>query len=429
MFRSNVPGYSTFSRRSFLSLGGGGALAAICCSRSVWAEPADAVEPVLRKVADEILKQTTRRLINRTSGERFDVSDHIQPAPEISIESPFNAWFYQTWMVTDGMRRAAKALGEQRYEQFGEKNLDFIFRHMPYFARQHAAKMKAAPVGDGVLSPIGFYFQINSLWQTGLAPLVLEHYHATKDAKYEPFLKRVDKFFDQNPRFEDGAFYRKGKGMMTDDPYMSVPCFLRKWKFTGEERHLDTALAQVLGTHTRLLDPQTNLLRHLWGLKTQAPAAEFWGRGNGWMVLAQAELLSFMPKEHPRRKEVLNRFQQHMEGLRRCQHSDGGWHQVLNAPQSWIETSCTCMFVYGFALGVLEGWLAPEFSETAKKGWKAITSKVTASAEIVDTCGSTDTGNLSFYLNRPRIKNDLHGYGSFMLAAAEMARLEKSAAR
>ena len=419
---------SAVSRRRFLSLGAA-TVAAASCSRSAWAEPANSVEPLLRKVADEILRLTTRRLSDRATGERFEDSDTLQPKPEISIESPFNAWFYQTWMVTDGMRRAAKTLGEQRYEEFGERNLDFIYRHMPYFTRQHAAKMKAAPVGDGALSPIGFFFQINSIWQTGLAPLVMERYHETKDSKYEPFLKRVDKFFENTPCFEDGAFYRKGKGMMTDDPYMSVPYFLRKWKFTGEERHLDTAIAQVLGTHARLLDPKTNLLRHLWDLKTQAPAAEFWGRGNGWMVLAQAELLSYMPSEHPRRKEVLSRFQQHMEGLGRCQHTDGGWHQVLNEPQSWIETSCTCMFVYGFAMGVRECWLAPEFRDTVKRGWKAIGTKVTDSGEIVDTCGSTDTGNLAFYMNRPRIKNDLHGYGSFMLAAAESARLEKSSAR
>jgi unsaturated rhamnogalacturonyl hydrolase len=147
------------------------------------------------------------------------------------------------------------------------------------------------------------------------------------------------------------------------------------------------------------------------------------------MVLAQAELLSFLPAEHPRRREVLGRFQQHMEGLKRCQHPNGGWHQVLNEPRSWIETSCTCMFVYGFALGVREGWLDSSCNDTVKKGWNAITEKVTDSGEIIDTCGSTDTGNLQYYMNRPRIKNDLHGYGSFMLAAAETARLEKSLAR
>lgn len=428
MFRPRTAHSSHVNRRRFLGLGIT-AIAAASASRQAWAEPAGSAEPLLRKVADEILRQTTRKLIDWSTGARFENSDALQPKPEISIESPFNAWFYQTWMTTDGMRRAAKALNEPRYEQFGEQNLDFIFRHMPYFTSQNTAKMKAAPVGDGVLSPIGFYFQINSLWQTGLAPLVLERYHETKDPRYEPFLKRVDKFLEQNPRFDDGAFYRKGKGMMTDDPYMSVPYMLRKWKFTGEDRYLETAIAQVLGTHTRLLDPQTNLLRHLWDLKAQAPAAEFWGRGNGWMVLAQAELLSFMPAEHPRRKDVLNRFQQHMDGLRRCQHQDGGWHQVLNEPKSWIETSGTCMFVYGFSLGLREGWLDASFAETVKRGWSAMGTKVTETGEILDTCGSTDTGNLAYYMNRPRIKNDLHGYGSFMLAAAETARMEKSLSR
>jgi unsaturated rhamnogalacturonyl hydrolase len=386
---------------------------------------AETSEAVLRRVADGVLAQTTRQLIDRTTGETFRDSGNLAAKPEISIESKFNAWFYQTWLLADGMRRAAAVLNEPCYENYGERNLEFIYQNLPYFTRQREAKMKAAPVGDGSLSPIEFHFKLTALWHTGLAPLVMEQARASKDARYEPYLARMDKFLAGNPRFEDGAYFRKDKGMMTDDPYMTVPYLVRRWKQSGDAKPLDAAVAQVLGTHSRLFDPATGLMRHLWSLKTQAPAGEFWGRGNGWMVLAHVELLASLPAAHPRRPEVLAAFVRHMAGIRKFQDpASGGWHQVVNQPESWIETSCTGMFTYGLARGVNAGWLDASFAPAARRGWAALQTKVTAQGDLLDVCGSTDVGDLSYYLKRPRLQGDLHGFGSFLLAGAEILRLE-----
>jgi rhamnogalacturonyl hydrolase YesR len=382
-----------------------------------------AEEPALTKVADHVLKSTTRRLIDRETLKTYESSDTLNPKPSISIESKFNAWYYQTWLLADGMRRVALATKDPRYADYGERNLQFIYQHMPYFERQHAAGMRAAPVGDGWLSPIGFYFGFDALWQTGLAPLVLEQSAATKDPKYDPFLGRMRSFLRTNPRFDDGAYYRKGKGMMTDDPYMTVPFLVREWKATGNAATLHSAIDQVLGTHARLLDPKQSLLRHLWDLRTGKPAGEFWGRGNGWTVLAHVELLATMPADHPRRPDVLAAFVRHMKGLRAVADPAGGWHQVLDHPESWIETSATGMITYGMARGVNEGWLDPSFATTARQGWTVLQTKVTPNGDLIDVCGSTDTGNLKYYLQRPRLQGDLHGFGSFLLAGAEIVRM------
>ncbi|HEX3133786.1 MAG TPA: glycoside hydrolase family 88 protein [Planctomycetota bacterium] len=383
--------------------------------------PSDAA--MLRRVADHVVQATTRRLIDHTTGMTYSDSTGLAPKAELSIESKFNAWFYQTWLLADGMRRTAVALKESRYDQYGEQNLAFIYQHLDYFQRQRDAQMSAAPIGDGKLSPIAFHFQINALWQTGLAPLVLEQYAATKDPRYEPFLNRVRAFLHENPHFDDGVFYRKGKGMMTDDPYMTVPFLVREWRFGSDTTVLDQAIAQVMGTHARLFDPSIGLLKHLWDLKTQAPAGECWGRGNGWTVMAHVELLAALPRDHPRRAEVLTQFVRHMDGMRRCQDPAGGWHQVLNVPTSWLETSATGMITYGIARGVNEGWLDRSFAADARKGWAALQTKVLPDGDLTDVCGSTDTGDLNFYLKRPRLQGDLHGFGSYLLAGAEIIRL------
>ena len=137
-------------------------LLAAIAGRPFAAQPTDDAA-LLRRVADEVLQQTTRRLIDRSTGQTFTDSAALPLKPEISIESKFNAWFYQTWLLTDGMRRTASALGEPKYRNYGEQNLAFIYAHLDYFQRQQAAGIKAAPVGDGALSPIGFHFRLTDL--------------------------------------------------------------------------------------------------------------------------------------------------------------------------------------------------------------------------------------------------------------------------
>ncbi|MEI6714778.1 MAG: glycoside hydrolase family 88 protein [Verrucomicrobiota bacterium] len=380
--------------------------------------------PVLRQVAESVLRLTSRKLVDRSSDELFEDSADLPLKPEISIESKFNAWFYQTWLLTDGMRRTALALNDPKFANYGEQNLEFINRHLSYFQKQVDAKMKAAPVGDGALSPIGLYFGVKDLWHTGLAPLVLEQKAAHHDTRHDGYLKRIDHLLANEPTFDDGTFYRGKKGLMTDDPYMCVPYLIRRWKQSGNPNDLEIAIQQILGTHKRVFDSEKGLLSHLWDLKTEQPSGMFWGRGNGWVVLAHVELLANIPKDHPRRGELLSVFVRHMDGLRRFQDADGGWHQVIDHPESWIETSCTGMFTYGIARGVNEGWLDASFADVARKGWRALEQKVTPDGDVLDVCGSTDTGDLKFYLNRPRLKGDLHGFGSILLAGAEVQLLK-----
>jgi rhamnogalacturonyl hydrolase YesR len=133
-----------------------------------------------------------------------------------------------------------------------------------------------------------------------------------------------------------------------------------------------------------------------------------------------------MPKDHPRRAEVLTAYQKHLSAIRDCADPKGGWHQVLDHPESWLETSATGMLTYGIARGVNEGWLDASFTETARKGWATLQTKVLPDGDLLDVCGSTDTGDLDYYLKRPRLRGDLHGFGSYLLAGAEIVRLQSS---
>ncbi len=383
-------------------------------------------EALLRRVAQGVTEQTTRRLIDRSTGETFTDSTALPLKPEISIESKFNAWFYQTWLLTDGMRRTAILLGEPTWQRFGEDNLAFLYGHIAYFDRQHAAGLKAAPVGDGSLSPIGFYHRLTDLWHTGLAPLVVEAYAESRDARYHPYLARVEAYLAQAARLPDGTLHRARNRLMADDPYMVVPYLVRLYRLRKDPALLDQAVQQALGSRRVLFNPDVQLYRHAYDVAGAAPLGQFWGRANGWMVLTHIELLAALPADHPRRPEVLASFQQHAAGLRRHQDRDGGWHQLIDHPESWIETSSTGMFVYGLARGANEGWLDRSYREAALRGWSALKQKVTASGDIVDVCASTDVGDVAYYMNRARLQGDLHGFGPFLLAGPEVIRLSRA---
>ncbi|MCX6954247.1 MAG: glycoside hydrolase family 88 protein, partial [Verrucomicrobia bacterium] len=304
----------------------------------------------------------------------------------------------------------------------------FIYAHLGYFQRQQAAGIKAAPVGDGALSPIGFHFRLTDLWHTGLAPLVVERYAEAKDRRYEPYLARIAEYLGKSPRLPDGTLHRARGRLMADDPYMVVPYLVRLHRLTGEARHLDDAVQQLLGTHRLLFNPERGWYRHAWDVKNAAGLGEFWGRANGWMMLTEVELLAALPVSHPARSKVLAVFVAHAEGLRRAQDPAGGWHQLLDHPESWIETSSTGMFVYGLTRGVNEGWLDRTWTDVARKGWAALQQKVTAEGDILDVCGSTDVGDVNYYLARPRLQGDLHGFGPFLLAGGEILRLQRAPA-
>lgn len=386
--------------------------------------PPEPVERGVRRLADAVVRGTTRRLVDRDTGEVVEDSTAIGPRPGITIESGFNAWFSQNWLLAVGMRRLAAALDEPRYRDYGEANLDFIHRHLPFFTRQHEAGVQAAAVGDGRLSPIGYHFTVSAPWHLGLAPLVAERHAATGDRKHEPFLGRAERFLAGSPRLGDGTILRAGRGLLADDVVMTVPFLLRRWRASGDEAWLDAAVAQVRGAHRLLFNAERELFHHGWDSRTGRPAGGFFGRANGWLAAAQVELLAALPDGHPHHDELRAGFRRHMSGVDRAAAVAGGWHQLLDRPDTWMETSCTGLLTAALARGVNEGWLDGGLAATARQGWKGVAARILPDGDLFDICGSIDTGTADHYRTRPPLRGDLHGFGPVLMAGAELLRLD-----
>jgi unsaturated rhamnogalacturonyl hydrolase len=192
---------------------------------------------------------------------------------------------------------------------------------------------------------------------------------------------------------------------------MSVPFIARMGKLTGDNKYFDDAIKQVENFNKYLYDPMTGLFFHCWYSDVQMNGVARWGRCNGWIAMATAQLLNNLPADHPKRQEMINLLLRQIVGYSRYQDISGLWHQV------------TAMFTYAVAKAVNEGWINKSYLTIAEDGWKGLSSKITANGEIQDVCIGTNIGdNIRFYYERPRELNDTHAIGAVLLAGVEMIK-------
>ena len=94
------------------------------------------------------------------------------------------------------------------------------------------------------------------------------------------------------------------------------------------------------------------MYRHGFDAATGAQSCCAWGRANGWQMMGHVDALAALPADHPRFNDSLAVFQRHAGAMASLQNkSDGRWHQVLDAPTTYLETSVTAMTLYGMAIG------------------------------------------------------------------------------
>lgn len=83
-----------------------------------------------------------------------------------------------------------------------------------------------------------------------------------------------------------------------------------------------------------------------------------------------------------------------MNTLLENQDADGMWHQLIDEPASYKETSGTAMFTYAMLVGVKRGWLDKKIYEpAAMKGWLALISYLNTDDELTNVCEGTNIKN------------------------------------
>jgi len=246
----------------------------------------------------------------------------------------------------------------------------------------------------------------------GIVPLEL--YIQTKDTKYLELGKMLA---DQQWEKPDKDGLSDQTRFWVDDMYMITMLQVQAYRATHNKIYLDRAALEMAAYLDKLQQPN--------GLFYHGPEFPFfWGRGNGWVAGGMAELLSDLPAGHPKRARIMECYLKMMASLLKFQDADGMWHQLIDHPESYKETSCTGMFTFAMITGVKKGWLKDQaYSQAARKGWLALIRYIDADGNIGEVCAGTgQTNSLEFYLNRPRSKGDFHGQAPVVWCAVALLR-------
>jgi rhamnogalacturonyl hydrolase YesR len=392
-------------------------------SANLFAQTKDNPEEITRRVADRVIENTSFQFINQATGEKFASTNGKDTSSNVKAESGYNKWAYVNGVLNTGMVRIASVLNDKKYSDYSKHNFDFIFNNINYFKKLYDAKAHRPEWSS--------FFSMGNLDACGaMAAGLADVYVFDNNKDFRTYLDRAgDYILHKQLRLSDGTLARprpRNATMWADDLYMSVPFLARMGKITGDNKYFDDAIKQVENFNKYLYDPATGLFFHCWYSDVQMNGVAHWGRSNGWLAVAQTELLNNLPAKHPKRKELINLLLRQIVGYSRYQDTTGLWHQVLDKPDSYLESSVTAMFTYAVAKAVNEGWINKTYLTIAEDGWKGLVSKVTPDGQIQDVCiGTNIADNIKFYYDRPKELNDTHAIGAFLLAGAEMIRAEK----
>ncbi len=385
------------------------------------------------QIADRILQSTTYEFKNPKTGETYTSVKNLPLSQDVRVACKYNNWHYTNGVTNMALMELADKTGEKKYENYVLKNMNFVFNegNLEFFRKQYDQAFKEG--GWRAVQRLSWYMvfrgkRLDDNGPMGASLIELQMKHPNKS-----FLNYINETADHlnyaEPRLVDGTIARLWPHVNTiwaDDAFMAISFLSRMGKLTGDIKYFNDAVNQVLNYTRYLWCPEKNIYYHCYHTDNKEHGVAHWSRANGWVFMAQADLLSMMPKDHPMREAVIANFRQQASGVARYQGKNGLWHQLLDKPDSYEEITGTAMFVFGMARGVKEGWLHPDFINVAEQGLKGMMSKITEAGDVTGICvGTGIMPSLAFYYNRPTQENDPMGEGPVLRALVEMSDAPK----
>ncbi|TGX54421.1 glycoside hydrolase family 88 protein [Sphingomonas gei] len=377
-----------------------------------------AVKAVMNRVLGYVDRETSPALVDTGDKDRRPGG---ALAPGSSFRSAYRLTSYEWGVLYSGALLAGEVTGDARYTQYVADRLGTIvdvanrYRIQKTAADQTPVKQMLAP---GKLDDSGA--MAAALIKAQRAGLVTQG-----RAQIDLYLDWIS---NRQFRLSDATLARQvpmPNSLWLDDLYMSVPALAQMGALTGERRYFDDAVRQVRQFSQRMFVANKGLYRHGWVDGMDPHPSFFWGRANGWAIMAMVELLEVLPADHPGRPAILTQLRAHAAGLASMQSGTGLWHQLLDRPDSYLETSASAMYAFALARAVNRGWIDRRvYAPVAVLAWNAVTTKVNAAGEVEDVCVGTGMGfEHAFYYYRPRHVRAGHGYGPVLLAGAEVIAL------
>jgi len=168
-----------------------------------------------------------------------------------------------------------------------------------------------------------------------------------------------------------------------DSMYMGAP-------FLAAAGEWEQAIRQIRGIKKRLWNPEKKLYAHIWDEERKVlKRAAHWGVGNGWAAAGITRVIRSLPETWAREKqELVIHIQEILDGCLGHQREDGLFQDVIDDPDTFIETNLAQMLAYSIYRGISGGWLPSHYKEQADRMHAAVTKKVDSAGYVQGVCGA-----------------------------------------
>ena len=181
----------------------------------------------------------------------------------------------------------------------------------------------------------------------------------------------------------------------------------------------EQALYQLRTAIDTFLMKDTGLAKTLY--RRDGPGKTYWTRASGWLLWSITAALRRLDAEHAAFQGFTTDLKRLVDGMRRVQEANGGFHVLLDDPSTPLDATGPAMFAWGVHESVRRGWLPSAYGAAAEKAWGFVKANLTDDGVLRNT----------YYVwalpaeNRDmRLRDESSGWamGFVLAAASEMTR-------
>lgn len=341
-------------------------------------------------------------------------------------------WNYEIGVVLMGFERLWKMTGDKTY-------FDYIKHIIDHFIND-----------DGSIRT----YSLEEYNSDNIPPgrQLLRLYEMYKDEKYKTAAQTLRNQISWQPRNKAGGFWHKLRyptQMWLDGLYMVEPFYAEFAAVNKKAEDFNDIINQFVTMEKYSRDANTGLLYHgwdesrlqRWANPKTGQSPEFWSRSMGWYMMALVDVLDFVPKNHPRRNELIGILNRLSTALFKFQDAKSGvWWQVTdkaNKEKNYLESSGTAMFVFSLAKAIRLNYIPQTFKGKLQKAYEGMIKEFVKEdangqyhyIQAVAGAGLGGVpyrdGSYEYYVNEPTRDDDLKAIGPFIQACIEMELLKK----
>lgn len=315
------------------------------------------------------MKEILKKVADNMTAIKNQGIDEVCPIGIIDIEN----WEWPQGVGMYGMYKYYKELGETSYRDY---LIDWYDRHIT----------KELPEKN-----------VNTM-----CPMLTLAYLAEETGR-EDYLKLCAEWaewiMNEMPRTEGGGIQHIVSGeenhnqVWIDTLFMTVLFLAKMGLLLDKPEYIEEAKFQYLFHIKYLADRDSGFWFHGWTFDERHNFAKaLWARGNCWYTIGSVELIEMLGLEGAIKRYLLNTLEFQVEALAKTQDASGGWHTLVDDPDSYLEASAAAGFGYGILKAVRLGLIDEKYKEIGIKALNYVIDNVAEDGEVQNVSYGTGMG-------------------------------------